>query len=544
MKVLVNSNLTGTQINDLMNNSMNGLNGNGEAFLFQNFLMILLSYLNQDPAEGKTFGELKNNPNFFKVDLGLSNLREVYSLKKEPVENEGENSFSLFALALLYLENLLSSEKEPVLTDSKIDTQTLSLNDLKGNFFYSKDRTLELVNRFMNLFEKSTYENKNFFVESIISFKTESPDITEKSNLKDFTPFKVSLESQNLIQDDLLRQEDGLNENLKQVSEPLVILTTDFVSLKKFPEARISEPLKSLTTFEGFYESKPFESNQIINNLSQEAREFLKTYEEVFKALLKGENPEAKLNNLKVQFEALSASAKEELKKLIQEIKKELRITLPQREVTQTLDEGLSRQERITTFFFFSKGKRLEIKEVGLDTHPKTNLFTPLQTYLKLEELKPAPRLLQEPRSLPRVSLENINYFIRDFTVELLPTGEKKAFVQLEPPEFGRMELEVKVYERKVEILIRVEKEEALSHLQSELPQIKAQLESFGLEVKNFELSFGLTPQHREFGKEERGKGGGFGDRREIKKSEEVSSGEERVLLHGPNERRILYKIV
>jgi len=522
MKIFANPNLTGAQISALMNNPMNGLNGNGEAFLFQDFLMMLLSYLNQGFSEGNTFGELKSNPNLIEGNLGLSNLKEVNFINQKPAEGNGENNFSLFALALLYLDNLLSSEKGLLLTDNKIDAQNMSFNDFKGLFLYSRDRALELVNQFMNLLEKATSEKRIYLAESIIPFETESADITEKSNLKAFTPFKAFGESQNLIQGDFLRTDfsrtgEGLNEQLRQVSELL----------------------RSFTNVEGL-----FESNQFLTNLSPEAREFLKSYGDFFKALLRGENLEAKLNNLKVQFEALSDPAKEELKNLIKEIREEIKITLPQREVTQTLDEGLSRQERITTLFLFSKGKRLEIKEVGIDNHPRTNLFNPLQTYLKLEELKPEPRLFQEPRSLPRVSLENINHFIRDFTVELLPTGEKKAFVQLEPPEFGRMELEIKVYERKVEIFIRVEKEDALSHLQSELPQIKAQLESFGLEVKNFELSLGLTPQHREFGREERGREGESVDKREIKKTEEIASGEEGVSLHQLYEKRILYKIV
>jgi len=529
MKILANPNLTGAQINDLMNNSMIGLYGNGETFLFQDFLMILLNFLNQEFPEGNALGEPKGNLNLIDGNLGLSNLKEVNSIKQEPAEGEGENNLSLFALALLYLDNLLSSEKELLLTDNKIDTQTMSLNDLKGRFLYSKDRALELVNQFMNLLEKATSEKRTFFVENPTLVETNFSDIMnfsnvmKKLNLRDSTPFKVSGEGQNLIQGAFSRTVEGLNEQLRQ----------------------ISEPLRRFTTLEGLFESKPFESNQFLSNLSQEAREFLKSYEDFFKALLRGENLEAKLNNLRAQFEALSDPAKEELKNLIKEIREELKITFPQREITQTLDEGLSRQERITTLFFFSKGKRFEIKEVGIDNQPRTNLLTPLQTYLKLVELKPEPRLLQEPRSLPRIAFENLNHFIRDFTVELLPTGEKKASLQLEPPEFGRMELEVKVYERKVEIFIRVEKEEALSHLQSELPQIKAQLESFGLEVKNFELSLGLNPQHREFGRGERGREGESGDKSEIKRSEEVGSGEETgITTYGPHERRILYKIV
>lgn len=103
-----------------------------------------------------------------------------------------------------------------------------------------------------------------------------------------------------------------------------------------------------------------------------------------------------------------------------------------------------------------------------------------------------APEGLEE-RIIHRVSLDHLSNFIKDFSTELFPTGEKRARIQLEPPELGKMELEVKVLDKEVEIRARVEKPETFAQLQQDLAQLKSQLEELGLRLKEFELLFGFA---------------------------------------------------
>jgi flagellar hook-length control protein FliK len=88
-----------------------------------------------------------------------------------------------------------------------------------------------------------------------------------------------------------------------------------------------------------------------------------------------------------------------------------------------------------------------------------------------------------------KVPLSELANFIRDFSIELLPEGEKMARLSLEPPELGRLELEVKVKDKKVEVVARVEKPEVLHEIRQRLHQIKTHFEEAGLQLKDFQLS-------------------------------------------------------
>ncbi|MFN3505785.1 MAG: flagellar hook-length control protein FliK, partial [Caldimicrobium sp.] len=136
------------------------------------------------------------------------------------------------------------------------------------------------------------------------------------------------------------------------------------------------------------------------------------------------------------------------------------------------------------------------------------------------------------------VKIENLTQFIKNFTIELKPSGERSALLELEPPELGKMEVTVKLKESEVEIVAKVEKAETLAHLKQEFLQIKTELENLGLKLKDFQLSLGLSGDERSFGERN-------GERREERK-EKVNRaateglGETPTLLY----RGRLYKIV
>ena len=95
----------------------------------------------------------------------------------------------------------------------------------------------------------------------------------------------------------------------------------------------------------------------------------------------------------------------------------------------------------------------------------------------------------QNSRVFHKVHLNELASFIKNFSVELLPEGEKMARLSLEPPELGRLDLEVKVKDKKVEIVAKVEKPEALHEIRQHFHHIKTHFEEAGLQLKEFQLS-------------------------------------------------------
>ncbi len=77
--------------------------------------------------------------------------------------------------------------------------------------------------------------------------------------------------------------------------------------------------------------------------------------------------------------------------------------------------------------------------------------------------------------------------FVKRFSAEVFPEGEKKAYVRLEPPHLGGLDLEIKVKEKEVIIVARVEKEEAFRELQNNVEAIKESLKELGLSLKDFQ---------------------------------------------------------
>lgn len=80
---------------------------------------------------------------------------------------------------------------------------------------------------------------------------------------------------------------------------------------------------------------------------------------------------------------------------------------------------------------------------------------------------------------------------IKEMSLEIQPEGEKKAFIKLEPPEMGSLDLEIKVKDKNIEIIARVEKPELLQELKHNLHLIKAGLEDSGFNLKEIQLFLG-----------------------------------------------------
>jgi len=84
--------------------------------------------------------------------------------------------------------------------------------------------------------------------------------------------------------------------------------------------------------------------------------------------------------------------------------------------------------------------------------------------------------------------------FVKEFTTQVFPNGQQVAVIKLEPPELGKLYLEVKVKDKEVHLTIRAERPEALHELKVHFNHIKTSLEESGMQLKdwNFSLAGGF----------------------------------------------------
>lgn len=101
--------------------------------------------------------------------------------------------------------------------------------------------------------------------------------------------------------------------------------------------------------------------------------------------------------------------------------------------------------------------------------------------------------IMAHERVFHRVPVGEFLNFVKEFSAELLPSGERRANIQLEPPELGRLELEIKVVDHEVEMKVRVEKPETYAQFQQDLAQLKNNFEELGLRLKDIQLSLGFS---------------------------------------------------
>jgi len=111
---------------------------------------------------------------------------------------------------------------------------------------------------------------------------------------------------------------------------------------------------------------------------------------------------------------------------------------------------------------------------------------------------------------------------IKSMSFEIQPEGEKRAFIKLEPPDMGFLNLEIKTKNKDIEIIVRVEKPEVLQDIKNNLHNIKASLEELGLNLKEFQLFLGSGLENKAFTKNFE-REGSPSYKKEIQEIEEVS---------------------
>lgn len=83
---------------------------------------------------------------------------------------------------------------------------------------------------------------------------------------------------------------------------------------------------------------------------------------------------------------------------------------------------------------------------------------------------------------------EEIVEFFKNIFLELQPEGVNRALIKLNSPEMGILELEIKVKNKEVEIVAKIEKPEVFQEIRQNVNNIKIVLENSGMVLKDFQM--------------------------------------------------------
>lgn len=101
---------------------------------------------------------------------------------------------------------------------------------------------------------------------------------------------------------------------------------------------------------------------------------------------------------------------------------------------------------------------------------------------------------IQSQINLEKISInfqnftEEIVEFLKNILLEFQPEQVNRALIKLEPPEMGVLELEIKVKNKEVEIIAKIEKPEVFQEIRQNLNNMKAILENSGMILKDFQM--------------------------------------------------------
>ncbi len=453
---------------------------------FQDFFFFLFSYL----------GTLQNSENLnFKNTEGISNpadfstfpvFQPIVSLNSQKLgekafKEDGENLSINFPTKIKDpIPNILSKNLEEIQPD---------------------DNLLPLFNIALILLEQSLNP----------SLKKEGGDSWASDNLAEISnPATNSVLEKELLQnqDIGIKKFQKILKDLKELlNSTLKVENLNPFSKENFSKMEISG-MEIFQEIEGSFFKEP-----LLNQLSSESQKFLKNYLEnffknldnlFFKNLDQEERGLSFFKDMREAFSNLNETSQKEITKLLRDYFKE--------EISGDTLAGVTKGE---TTQFPLENWGIKRKEVTLKDSWKENfnvrleaLNNPAEAYLKLHQLDLTKPLEVPQVKIPtyRVPFPEVNLFIKNLTLEISPSGERKAEIQLEPPEMGKIELEVKIRDGEVEIYAKVEKTETFSQLQQDLTQLKAQLEDLGLRLKEFQLEMGFFMKEREF--TQKGEGG------------------------------------
>ncbi len=186
-----------------------------------------------------------------------------------------------------------------------------------------------------------------------------------------------------------------------------------------------------------------------------------------------------------------------------------------------------------------AEGNLLKSKEVFDSGGNINEILLNVQTHTGLEDRVGS---VHHVRFMEGTRLSNdFLQFVKNLTLEVLPQGEKKAFLKLEPPDLGSLDLEIKIKDKDVRIVVRADRVEVLNELRNNINHIKNSLQEMGLNLRDFQFYLGSGMESGYFDSPEKRENDNFLNS-SFKEVEEVGKPEPKQVLVNRNGK--IYYIV
>jgi flagellar hook-length control protein FliK len=110
------------------------------------------------------------------------------------------------------------------------------------------------------------------------------------------------------------------------------------------------------------------------------------------------------------------------------------------------------------------------------------------------EPAPPVEAKTPPPAPPPPADTERAGEILRQMRVQLSPEL-RTATIQLSPPELGRISIRMRVERGELRAHVRAERPETLQALERHVPELKATLESLGIQAREIDLQLGFEQQ-------------------------------------------------
>ena len=480
------------------------------------FLSILLNLINNQFSESQNSS---GNFSIFKIfNANLNeNLNQYSNLIKK---SYGNRELDLISLYLFYIFN--NNEQVSLCEKSSVDSEFNKIDEIK-DFQFDKEKPLfiEKLISFVLSHEEINFSQLNQIFEKVFSESN-----TENFNTESMADVRGSFSQVLNISGNENFSNDNKNETL--VKENMEWLKTyEFLT-----QIRDSSKIKSDKTFYTQNYKEDIQTNK------ENFQFYVNTFQSDDQPKIEGDsnlqfknienNPQnfssQNLNNNLFSFylskkytnqNTTQNELKEEFNEKVFNIRRDLSsLGISHNDLEVKKGEILKEELK----FFNSLEKKFKIEEnnfqkifdAGLI---KSDFKTENINIVKIEHTKTI-----DFQKFPDGFLE----MVKEMSLEIQPEGEKRAFIKLEPPEIGFLDLEIKVKDKNIEIIARVEKPELLQEIKHNLYYIKAGLEESGLNLKDIQLFLGSNFNSKnlvkDFSKEERN----YSQRTEVEEIKEI----------------------
>ena len=474
--------------NNFLNLSVEGFNisYNNKGGISDLFLSILLNLIDSQFSKNTNFLENLSVSEIFNANLN-KNLNQCSNLIEKSYENK---DLDLISLYLFYLFN--NNEPDSLGEKSLVNSELNKIDKIK-NFQFDKGEHffIKKLISFILSYKEIDFSQLNQIFEKIFSnFNTEN--ITNKeegfSQISNISGNEDFNKGETLVKENMewLRAYEFLTQmgDSNKIKDDKVFYIRDYKENIQLNKESLQSNINTVQSNNQYkIEGDPNLQFKNSENNSQNLNNLFS-----FSLNKKYTNQNTAQNELKEEFSGKDLNIKRELDTLISNHN------------DLGVKKGEISKEESEFYNFLEKKFKIEVNDFQkiFDVSLIKSDFK-MENVVKVDHTKTV-----DFHKIPDGFLD----MIKEMSLKIQPEGEKRAFIKLEPPEMGSLDLEIKVKDKNIEIIARVEKPELLQEIKHNLHLIKAGLEESGFNLKEIQLFLGSNFNDKnlvkDFVKEER----------------------------------------